>query len=116
MPDFSFEQAARALGKQVICGIDEAGRGPLAGPVSVAAVILPPDFDGEGLNDSKKLSAKKRDSLYERITQDPLVQWTHVFADAEEIDRKNILRATRALEAKYSVQIDHCLIDVRRLK
>lgn len=119
MPDFSFEQAARALGKQVICGIDEAGRGPLAGPVSVAAVILPPDFDGEGLNDSKKLSAKKRDSLYERITQDPLVQWTHVFADAEEIDRKNILRAThdsmaaaaRALEAKYGVQIDHCLID-----
>lgn len=119
MPDFSYEYAARAQGKQVICGIDEAGRGPLAGPVSVAAVILPEDFDGTGLNDSKKLSAKKRELLYIRITSDPRVLWVQVFAEAEEIDRKNILRAThdamaaaaQALQDRFSVALDLCLID-----
>lgn len=119
MPDFQYEDAARALGKTAICGIDEAGRGPLAGPVSVAAVILPDNFFCEGLNDSKKLSAKKRDILYRQLVNDPHVKWAQVFADAAEIDRTNILRATHnsmaaavtALQEKYQIAVDFCLID-----
>ncbi len=75
------------------CGIDEAGRGPLAGPVCAAAVILPEDWEPEGLNDSKKLTEKTRERLYEEITQHAL-SWSVAFADHEEIDRVNILQAT----------------------
>ncbi len=119
MPDLSYENAAYSRGKHVVCGIDEAGRGPLAGPVSVAAVILPAEFSLSDLDDSKKISAKKRELLYEKLIADPRVMWAQVFADAQEIDAKNILRATHdsmaaavvALQCEYQLEVDHCLID-----
>jgi len=77
----------------LIAGVDEAGRGPLAGPVSVAAVILPPRRPIRGLDDSKKLSEKKREALYPLIIE-RAVAWHIEFVDIEEIDRLNILHAT----------------------
>lgn len=76
-----------------ICGVDEAGRGPLAGPVCAAAVILPRGLEIEGLNDSKKLSEKKRDQLYDKII-DSAVSYGIAFASVEEIESLNILGAT----------------------
>jgi ribonuclease HII len=119
MPDLSYEDAARSLGHSIICGIDEAGRGPLAGPVSVAAVILPEKFSLTDLDDSKKISAKKRDLLYEQLIHHPDVLWAQVEADAATVDAINILRATHqcmaaaafALQEKYQLAIDFCLID-----
>ena len=115
MPDLSFEIALQARGIYRIAGIDEAGRGPLAGPVAAAAVILPNGFTCPGLDDSKKISAIKRERLYEKLTTDPSILWSVATADREEIDRFNILRAThlamrRAAEA-LSPLPDHCLID-----
>ena len=69
MPDYSYEKAAETSGFNIICGVDEAGRGPLAGPVCAAAVILPKDLEIEGLNDSKKLSEKKREQLFDIIIE-----------------------------------------------
>ncbi len=123
MPDWSYERAARKRGMRVLCGIDEAGRGPLAGPVSVAAVVLPDRFRSDGIDDSKKISEKRREVLFEKIIEHRGVLWAQVFADAEEIDRKNILRATHdamaaavaVLQEKYSRQVDHCLIDGLRV-
>ena len=114
MPDSSFENAARADGYSVICGIDEAGRGPLCGPVCAAAVILPPDCVIDGLNDSKKLSEKKREALFDVIT-DRAVSYGIAMATAKEIDEINILQATflamqRAVAA-LSVQPDCALSD-----
>ena len=77
----------------IVCGIDEAGRGPLAGPVCAAAVILPPDWEPAGLDDSKKLSASKREALYKEITE-KAVSWAVAFASEKEIDEVNILQAT----------------------
>ena len=77
-----------------ICGIDEAGRGPLAGPVVVAAVIMPQDSMIEGVNDSKKISEKKREKLYEEITQNAIA-WGVGIIDQNEIDNINILNATK---------------------
>lgn len=76
-----------------VAGVDEAGRGPLAGPVSVAAVILDPSRPVTGLNDSKKLGARRREALYPQILEQALA-WRIEFVDAEEIDRLNILQAT----------------------
>ena len=123
MPDWSYERAARKRGMRVVCGIDEAGRGPLAGPVSVAAVVLPDRFRCDGIDDSKKISEKRREVLFEKILEHRGVLWAQVFADAEEIDRKNILRATHdamaaavaALQEKYARRVDHCLIDGLRV-
>ena len=89
----------------LICGLDEAGRGPLAGPVTAAAVILPPDFPVELLNDSKKLSAKKRGTL-EILIKEKAVAWAVSSVDEKEIDRINILRASllamkQAFESLY---------------
>lgn len=89
----------------VICGLDEAGRGPLAGPVTAAAVILPSDFPVELLNDSKKLSAKKRGTL-EILIKEKAVAWAVSSVDEKEIDRINILRASllamkQAFESLY---------------
>lgn len=81
-------------GFEYICGIDEAGRGPLAGPVVVAAVIMPKDSFIEGVNDSKKVSEKKRELLYEQITKDAIA-WTVGIVDENEIDELNILNATK---------------------
>ena len=69
MPDYSYEKAAVTSGFKLICGVDEAGRGPLAGPVCAAAVILPEDLEIEGLNDSKKLTEKKREALFDKIKE-----------------------------------------------
>ena len=93
----------RAQGYQFICGVDEAGRGPIAGDVYAAAVMLPDTYDLPGLNDSKKLSAKQRDVL-EKLIKEQAAAWAVAFATVEEIERINILRASllamgRAVEA-----------------
>ncbi len=112
-PDYSIEQAARNRGFQIIAGVDEVGRGPLAGPVTAAAVILNPDNIPEGLNDSKKLSAKRRASLWDAIHAAAEVSIAH--ASVAEIDEHNILRASHiAMEravAGLSRRPDHLLID-----
>lgn len=82
-------------GHKYICGIDEAGRGPLAGPVVVASVIMPEDSMIEGVNDSKKVSEKKREKLYEQIIQEA-ISYSVGIVDQQEIDRVNILNATKA--------------------
>lgn len=109
------EQSAHAEGFTRVCGIDEAGRGPLAGPVVAAAVILPEGFTLPGLNDSKKLTAKKREALYEALIKDDSVQKSIAQATVEEIDELNILKAThlamrRAAEG-LAGGVDFCLID-----
>lgn len=90
---FDYENAAKENGYHLICGIDEAGRGPLAGPVFAAAVILPENAVIEGINDSKKLSEKKREALYDVIVNTAL-SWSVGFATEREIDDINILQAT----------------------
>lgn len=115
MPDLSLEILLRDAGHLRIAGIDEAGRGPLAGPVAAAAVILPVGFHLHGLNDSKKLSATKREALFDVITGSPDIEWSIATASVEEIDTRNILRAThlamrRAAEG-LAAPPDHCLID-----
>ena len=112
-----YEHAAAQEGFRCICGIDEAGRGPLAGPVCAAAVVLPPDAEIDGLNDSKKLTDKKRRALYDVITAQALA-YGIAFADEKEIDEINILQAAflamrRAFE-QLSVQPDVALIDGNR--
>lgn len=101
-----------------LCGIDEAGRGPLAGPVFAAAVILPDDIEIEGLNDSKKLSAKKRDELFDIIVSSA-VSFGIGAADVKEIDEINILNATflamrRAFDA-LETKPDAALVDGNKL-
>ena len=114
MLDYTYEEAYAAEGYANICGVDEAGRGPLMGPVCAAAVILPRGLVIEGLNDSKKLSEKKREALFTVITGNA-VAYGIGFASAEEIDEINILNASmlameRAIEA-LSVKADFALID-----
>ena len=82
-------------GKEYICGIDEAGRGPLAGPVVVASVIMPKDSMIEGVNDSKKVSEKKREKLYDQILEEA-ISYSVGIVDQKEIDKVNILNATKA--------------------
>ena len=89
----------------LVCGIDEAGRGPLAGPVCAAAVILPEEYDLPGLNDSKKLSPKARDALFDRILE-TAVAWGVGWADEKEIDRINILQATFQAMGRAFGQLD----------
>ena len=104
-------------GFDLVCGIDEAGRGPLAGPVCAAAVILPRDTQIEGLNDSKKLSDAKRRSLYDIITREAYAYGV-AFASEAEIDEVNILNATfLAMEravAALGLQPDIALVDGNR--
>ena len=88
-----YEQQAHAAGFRLIAGVDEAGRGPLAGPVVAAACILSPDRPIHGVNDSKKLSAARREALYQEITHQ-CVSCSVAFVEPEEIDRINILQAT----------------------
>lgn len=104
-------------GVELICGVDEAGRGPLAGPVCAAAVILPCGLEIEGLNDSKKLSEKKRDKLFEAICSEA-VSYGIAFSSVEEIEEINILNAAmlamnRAIE-KLSVKPALALVDGNR--
>ena len=114
MVDYSIENEYREKGFNVICGVDEAGRGPLAGPVYAAAVILPSDCVIEGLNDSKKLTEKKREKLFDEIKEKALA-YGIASADEKEIDEINILNATflamkRAIDS-LSVKPDLALID-----
>lgn len=102
----------------IICGVDEAGRGPLAGPVAAAAVILPKGYAPEGLNDSKKLSEAKRERLFDEITENA-ADYCIAYASVEEIEQLNILHATmlamtRAVEG-LKTQPDFTLIDGNRL-
>ena len=93
MTIWEYDNAVRNEGYPVIAGVDEAGRGPLCGPVCAAAVVLPPETVIEGINDSKKLSEKKRESLFEAITE-TAVSYGIGFASVEEIEQYNILNAT----------------------
>ena len=113
-----FEQQAAANGYSAICGVDEAGRGPLAGPVCAAAVILPQGKLIEGVNDSKKLSEKKREALFEVIKAEAR-SYAVAYASIEEIEELNILNATmlamkRAVEG-LSIKADFAMIDGNRL-
>ena len=114
MPSFEYEEKHRAEGYFAICGVDEAGRGPLCGPVVAAAVILPEGVLIEGINDSKKLTEKKREALFDVIKEKALA-YSIAEASPEEIDEINILNASmlamrRAVEG-LSVKADFALID-----
>lgn len=115
MPDLELELKAAAAGHSIIVGVDEAGRGPLAGPVSAAAVILPEGYLHPLLDDSKKLSEKKRELIYADITADDRIKWGHSYAEVEEIDSINILKATHAAMARAVAELGvtdpYCLID-----
>lgn len=116
---WEIEQSYFEQGFKIVCGVDEAGRGPLAGPVCAAAVILPPNAVIPGLNDSKKLSDKRRRELYP-VIMEKAVAYGIGFADHKEIDEINILQATflamqRAL-AQLSVKPELALIDGNREK
>lgn len=118
MPDYEFEKAAVNSGFSCICGVDEAGRGPLAGPVCAAAVILPEGAVIEGLDDSKKLTEKKREKLYDIIKQ-TAVAYSVAYGTLEEIETVNILEATylamnRAIEG-LNIKPDFALIDGNRV-
>ena len=115
---YLYEKEALAQGFSYICGVDEAGRGPLAGPVYAAAVILPLDLKIEGLNDSKKISEKKREQLFP-IIKEKSIAYSIAFATEKEIDELNILNATflamkRAVNG-LKIKPDYALIDGNRL-
>ena len=114
---WNFEHAAMEEGFSLICGVDEAGRGPLAGSVCAAAVILPPDLELEGLNDSKKLSEKRREALYPLICEQALA-YGIAFASEQEIDELNILQATflamRRAVGQLGLKPDLALVDGNR--
>ena len=114
MPDYHLELEAAESGYSAVCGVDEAGRGPLSGPVVAAACILPEGLVIEGLNDSKKLTPKRRERLYDEICANA-VSYSIAEASPAEIDEMNILNATmlamrRAIEG-LSVPADFALID-----
>ena len=113
-----YEKEAIAKGYKAVCGVDEAGRGPLAGPVCAAAVILPENTVIEGVNDSKKLSEKKREALFD-VLKEQALSYSIAFASVEEIEEVNILNATmlamkRAVEG-LDVKADYAMIDGNRL-
>lgn len=117
LADLSIEKEERAAGHQVICGVDEAGAGPLMGPVYAAAVILPEDCVIAGLDDSKKLTERKREALFPLICE-KAVAWSVAFCTEQEIDQINILNARmlamqRAIDA-LPVAPDFALIDGNR--
>ena len=116
---WSIENSCFSNGIRIVCGVDEAGRGPLAGPVCAAAVILPPNIDIPGLNDSKKLTDKKRRELFP-VIKETAIAYGIGYASHEEIDEINILQATylameRAL-AQLSVKPELALIDGNRAR
>lgn len=113
-PTYEYERAAADSGYPVVCGIDEAGRGPLAGPVFAAAVVLPMGCEIPGLNDSKKLSEKKREELFDIITE-KAIAYSVASSSEKEIDEINILQATflamrRAFDG-LAIKPDMALID-----
>ncbi len=114
MVDYELEAQAASEGFKVICGIDEAGRGPLCGPVCAAAVVLPENCEIPGLNDSKKISEKKREALFD-IIREKAISYNVVMIDEKIIDEINILQATflamRTAVEGLSVKADMALID-----
>jgi ribonuclease HII len=112
---FRYERKLRAIGVTRIAGVDEAGRGALAGPVAAAAVILPEKFRHRRLNDSKQLAPELREEIYHDLIANAELSWAVGIVDSIEIDRINILRAThkamRAAIAALSIPPDHVLID-----
>ena len=114
MPDYSLEQALLDKGYTAVCGVDEAGRGPLSGPVVAAACILPMGLYIEGLDDSKKLSPKKRDLLFDTVKENAIA-YAIASASPAEIDEINILNATmlamRRAVAALPVPADFALVD-----
>jgi ribonuclease HII len=115
MPTLRYEQKAFKNGAKIVAGIDEAGRGPLAGPVVAAAVILPGRFRHQTLTDSKQLTERQRDDIYAELTANPDFHWAVGMSDVEVIDHYNILRATwRAMQLALDglkVRPDHVLVD-----
>ncbi len=114
---YEYENLYHSEGFDIVCGVDEAGRGPLAGPVFAAAVILPDGLEDIGLNDSKKLSEKKRDALFD-IIKEKAISYSIASASEKEIDEINILNATflamkRAVEG-LKIKPDIALIDGNR--
>ena len=114
---YEFENKAHEEGYKIVCGVDEAGRGPLAGPVYAAAVILPDGLEEMGINDSKKMTEKKREALFDIIVENATAYGIG-FATEKEIDEINILNATflamrRAVEA-MGVKPDLVLVDGNR--
>ena len=115
--DYQYERSIAQKGYKYICGIDEAGRGPLAGAVWTAAVVLPLDFEIDGLNDSKKLTEKKREELFDIITKNA-VFYSIEKVEAQVIDKINILNATMLAMKKACEKLDKCdyaLIDGNKL-
>src|SRR5713101_6169885 len=112
---FRYEKKLRAIGAARIAGIDEAGRGALAGPVVAAAVVLPEKFRHQRLNDSKQLVPELREEIYNELIANAEISWAIGIVDANEIDEINILRAThkamRAAIATLASRPDHVLID-----
>ena len=113
-----FEKEALAKGYKSVCGVDEAGRGPLAGPVCAAAVILPEGVIIDGVNDSKKLSEKKRESLFDVIREQAL-SYSIAYATVDEIEEINILNATmlamrRAIDG-LEIKADYAMIDGNKI-
>ena len=118
MLTYDYEQKALQNGYCSVCGVDEAGRGPLAGPVCAAAVILPADLVIEGLNDSKKLTEKKRERLFD-VIKEQAIAYSIAFASVEEIETYNILQATflamtRAVQG-LTPAADFALIDGNKI-
>lgn len=113
MPDLEFEKQYADHG--IVIGVDEAGRGPLAGPVSVGAAMIPADFAHPLINDSKKLTEKRREALYDELILREDIRWEVCLVEAEEVDEVNVLKAThlgmaRAVKA-LGVTPGMCLID-----
>lgn len=118
MDCLEFEKEALAKGYKSVCGVDEAGRGPLAGPVCAAAVILPEGVIIDGVNDSKKLSEKKRESLFDVIREQAL-SYSIAYATVDEIEEINILNATmlamrRAIDG-LEIKADYAMIDGNKI-
>ncbi len=116
--DFEYEISAKNRGFKAVCGVDEAGRGPLAGPVFAAAVILPENCVIEGLNDSKKLSEKKREALFD-VIKEKAISYSIASVDEKTIDEINILQATyiamkKAVEG-LGIPADYALVDGNRM-
>lgn len=115
MPNLELENELWSTGLRRVAGLDEAGRGPLAGPVAAAAVLLPEGYRLAGLDDSKKLTAARREKVFEALLEDDRVEWGLAYAEVEEIEEVNILRATHAAMARavgtLRVAADFCLID-----
>jgi ribonuclease HII len=106
-PTLRYEKQLHAAGHLRVAGIDEVGRGPLAGPVCAAAAVLPAGFTHKLLNDSKKLTPTRREEIYAELTTDPHIHWSVILVEVAEIDRINILQATRVAMRRAVLELPH---------